>query len=126
MVKIVHIIFLLLWSGACLALENIYSFDQPEKKVRFEHIIQSYRCVVCENQTLAESEATLARDLRATVYEKIKSGETDEAVDLYLKNRFGHFIQYKPEFKWDTALLWLGPFLFLILGVFFVWKRTRH
>jgi cytochrome c-type biogenesis protein CcmH len=125
MQQIMIILFLWVFSSSSFALEALYPFDRPEQKARFGRLIKSYRCVVCENQTLAESEATLARDLRSIIYQKVQKNETDSEINFYLKNRFGSFIEYKPAFALNTVLLWLGPFLFLLIGLVLVWKHSR-
>ena len=118
-------IFLFSLTLTARAVQAIYPFEQSEQKARFEQLLKSYRCVVCENQTLAESETTLARDLRQLVYDKVKAGESDEQIDGYLQDRYGQFIQYRPAFMLSTLLLWLAPLGLLLLGLFFVWRQSR-
>jgi cytochrome c-type biogenesis protein CcmH len=107
------------------AVEAIYPFSDSAFQARFEQLIKMYRCVVCENQTLAESEATLAKDLRVIIHDKIVAGETDAQIDHYLTERFGDYIEYRPPFDHRTLFLWLGPFLLLLMAVCIVWKRSR-
>lgn len=78
------------------------------------------RCLVCQNQTLAESSADVAEDLRNLVHKLVASGKTDEEIKTYLADRYSDFVLYKPPFKARTAVLWLGPFVLLMLGVL-VW-----
>src|SRR5204863_3476570 len=83
------------------------------------------RCLVCQNQTLAESNAPLAVDLRNQVREQLAAGKSEDEVKAWLVARYGDFVLYKPPFKASTLLLWLGPFLFLLLG-FVVLKRRIY
>jgi cytochrome c-type biogenesis protein CcmH len=75
------------------------------------------RCLVCQNQNLADSNAELAQDLRAQVYQMIQSGKSDQEIIDFMVMRYGDFVLYKPPFKLKTALLWAGPFLLLIIGI---------
>jgi cytochrome c-type biogenesis protein CcmH len=89
------------------AADDFYHFDSIAAKTRFENLTGNLRCLVCQNQNLSESNAPLANDLRTQVYQKIIN---------YLVARYGDFILYKPPFRLATALLWLGPLMFLLCG----------
>lgn len=109
--------------------QTLYPFTSPDDQKRFEQLINQTRCLVCKNQTIAESHTSLAKDLRQKIYEHIKKGYSDEAIQSYLINRYGDFILFEPLFKPITYLLWLTPFilLFLALGYLFylLYKRQR-
>lgn len=96
-----------------------------EKRLRT--LESELRCLVCQNQTLADSSAGLAGDLRLQVVEQMRAGKSDDEIKDYLVARYGDFILYKPRFKAETYLLWVGPFLILALaiGVGFVVIRRR-
>jgi cytochrome c-type biogenesis protein CcmH len=113
--------FSLLASPVCFAATEIYPFTSLVEKQRFHHIIQELRCLVCQNQNLADSNALLAKDLRQLIYTKIKQGESESAIKNYLVSRYGEFILFKPVFSPLTYLLWLGPF---ILFAFILIKAT--
>ena len=100
------------------------SYPLPTKKqeAQFSHLLKELRCLVCQNQDLADSSAGLAEDLRNQVYEMIKEGKSDDEVINYLTARYGDFILFKPPVKALTALLWYGPGLFLLLGLFIFWR----
>jgi cytochrome c-type biogenesis protein CcmH len=81
---------------------------------RIRHLSEKLRCLVCQNQTLADSNAELAEDLRKEVRAQVKAGKTDEQIVGYLVERYGDFVLYEPPFKATTALLWIGPFVLLV------------
>ena len=99
-----------------------------EQDARYRALIHELRCLVCQNQTIADSDADLASDLRTQVHERIAAGESDEQIRHYVTERYGDFVLYKPPFKSTTAVLWVGPFALVALGVlvfFFVVRRRK-
>ena len=82
--------------------------------------LKKYRCLVCQNQSIADSDAPLAKQMRAMVVAEIASGTTEDALAQKLKNQFGEYILYDPPFSQHTALLWIAPLLFLLAGVIFI------
>lgn len=108
------IILLLCCSG--LQAGPLYKFQNNGARLRFQHLTQRLRCLVCQNQNLAESQAPLAADLRQTVYHLIQQGDSDDKIRDYLVHRYGDFILYTPPMKRSTALLWLAPVFFLLVG----------
>jgi cytochrome c-type biogenesis protein CcmH len=101
---------------------SIYPLDSAKKEAQFNHLLKDLRCLVCQNQDLADSNAELAKDLRLQVYQLVKEGKTDTEISDYLTSRYGDFILFKPPVKAVTLLLWFGPFLFLLLGFFIFWR----
>ena len=99
-----------------------YPFDSVKKEVQFNHLLKDLRCLVCQNQDLADSNAELAKDLRDQVYQMVKEGKSDSEISDYLTARYGDFILFKPPVKSITLLLWFGPFLFLLLGFVIFWR----
>ncbi|HAF87871.1 MAG: cytochrome C biogenesis protein [Legionellaceae bacterium] len=97
-----------------------------QKEAQFNHLLKNLRCLVCQNQDLADSNATLARDLKQQVYTMVQAGNSDGEVIAYLTQRYGDFILFKPPFKPLTWLLWLGPFVFLTLGIIVVWRTCSR
>ena len=81
----------------------------------YQGIIQEVRCLVCQNQSIAESNAELAKDLREEVFQQVEQGRNEAQVKSYLKERYGDFVLYEPSFKQSTYFLWLSPILILIL-----------
>ena len=114
---------LLIFLGTTQALANsIYPLDSAKKEAQFTHLLKDLRCLVCQNQDLAESNAELAQDLRAQVYQLVKEGKSDSEISDYLTSRYGDFILFKPPVKAVTLLLWFGPALFLLLGLLIFWR----
>jgi cytochrome c-type biogenesis protein CcmH len=93
---------------------EILSDAKLEQRAR--NISAGLRCLVCQNQSIDDSDATLAKDLRVLVREHLQAGDSDEQIRGYLVARYGNFILLKPPFGWDTALLWISPFVLLALG----------
>ena len=91
--------------------------DNPQAEARLKHLAVELRCLVCQNQTLADSHAPLAEDLRREVREMIAKDMSDKDIIEFLVTRYGDFILYRPPLKATTTLLWLGPFVLLIAGV---------
>ena len=90
----------------------------PEQEVLYQAIVQEVRCLVCQNQSIAESNAELAKDLRVEISNQIKEGKTEQEIKGFLLNRYGDFVLYQPSFNKKTLFLWLSPLilLFLIYG----------
>lgn len=124
------VIFLWLCSVSMFAMSNsLYPLETPKQEAQFSHLLRELRCLVCQNQDLVDSNAELAKDLRAEVYHLVQEGKTDSEITQYLTTRYGDFILFKPPVKAITAVLWFGPAAFLLLGFFIFWhtclKRTR-
>lgn len=115
-------IFLSILSTFSVWANSTYPFDSVKKEAQFNHLLKDLRCLVCQNQDLADSNAELAKDLRAQVYQLVKDGKSDSEVNDYLTARYGDFILFKPPVKAVTLLLWFGPFLFLVLGMIIFWR----
>lgn len=110
--------FLMLGAPAGLA--------QTQDEARAKALFAELRCVVCQNQSILESDADVAKDLRQIVREQIASGRTDQQIRQFLTDRYGEFILLKPLFSWHTALLWLAPFLMLAIGCFALVLAARR
>lgn len=107
----------LLLATPVLAKEAAPLAQDPAVEQRMINITSELRCLVCQNESLAASQAELAGDLRNEVRDLIKQGKTDQQIKDYLVARYGDFVLYRPPVKPTTWLLWGGPFLFLIVGV---------
>jgi cytochrome c-type biogenesis protein CcmH len=97
-----------------------------EQQARYVRFTNELRCLVCQNQTIAESQAPLAVDLRERVGAQIAEGKTDAEIVDWLTARYGDFVLYRPPFKASTAMLWLSPFLLLGLALLIAWRVTRR
>lgn len=112
------------WLPAWGAIDS-YQFEDPEQAVRYHELILELRCLVCQNQSLADSDADLAKDLRNQVYDMIRAGNSNGEVVDYLVARYGDFVLYRPPLKPSTYLLWIGPFLLLALGALVLIRNVR-
>ena len=101
--------------------QTIYPFDTVQQERQFQHLLRELRCLVCQNQDLADSNAGLAKDLRNDVYQLVRASKSDGEIVTYLTDRYGDFILFKPPVKAITVLLWFGPACFLLLGLFVFW-----
>lgn len=118
---------LLFFASIASATER-YPFQDPDKRQQFYHLITQFRCLVCQNQDLASSNSALADDLRSQIYYLVRQGKSNKMVSDYMQARYGEFILFSPPWRWQTVLLWLGPFLLLGVGVlvlFFVMRKAR-
>lgn len=101
---------------------SLYPLPTAKQDSQFSHLLKELRCLVCQNQDLADSNAGLAKDLREQVYRLVQEGKTDAEIINYLTARYGDFILFKPPVKPLTAMLWFGPALFLLLGLVIFWR----
>jgi cytochrome c-type biogenesis protein CcmH len=103
-------------------------FASQQQQVRFDKLTQELRCLVCQNQNLADSDAPLAHDLRREVHEMLIAGRTNEQIKQFLVQRYGDFVLYRPPVQTNTYLLWLAPLILLLAGAWFlrisIRKRT--
>ena len=118
---------LLMATQLAYAAVEVHRFDDPAQEARYKVLINELRCLVCQNQNLADSNAELATDLRTRVSEMILAGDDDQAIIDVMLNRYGDFVLYKPPFKISTSLLWLGPFMILAGAVLIpLWHIRRR
>ncbi len=104
---------------------EFHDFKTTEQEQLYLKLIAELRCVKCQNQNLAESNAELAKDMRDKTYELILKGGTRADVIKYMTDRYGDFVLYNPPFKKNTLLLWVGPPLFLLLSLIFIFKLIK-
>ena len=109
-----------------LFVAPVWAAEGPELEKRVSALAQELRCLVCQNQTLADSNAPLAIDLRNQIREQVRAGASDEQVVGFMVARYGDFVRYRPPFTAKTFLLWTGPFLFLALGAWLLVRRVRR
>ena len=112
------------------AAVDIVEFTNPENERRYKSLVAELRCLVCQNQNIAASNADLAKDLRQQVYNRIQKGETDQEIIAFMVARYGDFVLYKPPLKAKTLVLWVGPFVLLLVAIaamiFFIRSRSKH
>ena len=115
---------------AVQAVEPGEMLNDPALEARARHISQELRCLVCQNQSIDDSNAPLARDLRIIVRERLTAGDSDQQAVDYIVDRYGHFVLLKPPVAANTLVLWYGPALLtllaLALAVLFLRKRPQH
>ena len=111
--------------------KNSYSVEpeeflqNPKQEMRARNISKNIRCLVCQNQSIDDSSAPLAKDLRALIRIKVQENDTDEEIYKFLTDRYGDFILLKPPFKISTFLLWSLPFVFFIIGIFILFLHNK-
>ncbi len=114
--KWIALFVILFLSGPVWAGEARPLADDPAAEARLKHLAVELRCLVCQNQTLADSNAPLAEDLRREVREMIAKNMSDQEIIEFLTARYGDFVLYRPPLKATTTLLWVGPFVLVIIG----------
>jgi len=111
--------------------KNSYSVEpeeflqNPKQEMRARNISKNIRCLVCQNQSIDDSSAPLAKDLRTLIRIKVQEKDTDEEIYKFLTDRYGDFILLKPPFKISTFLLWSLPFIFFIIGIFILFSHNK-
>lgn len=113
-------------AGAPAAVFESGEFANPAQAERYHALINELRCLVCQNQSIADSNADLAADLRREVHRMISAGDTDQAILDYLVERYGDFVLYRPPLKPTTVLLWVGPFLVCVIALLVLRSRVRR
>lgn len=118
LVAVAFLFGLLLVMGSALSIVTIEEtpLDDPLAEARAREIMKGVRCLVCQNQSIEDSNADLAKDLRQIVRERVAAGDGEKEVHDFLRARYGDWVLLKPPFKARTLLLWIGPFLILALG----------
>ena len=128
MIKKIFVIFIF---TSQLLLNNSYSVEpdevlqNPKQELRARDISKNIRCMVCQNQSIDESNAPLAKDLRILIRNQIKNGKNNKEIYEFLTDRYGDFILLKPAFKLNTLALWLLPFIFVLFGIFIVFFHNK-
>jgi cytochrome c-type biogenesis protein CcmH len=102
-----------------------FKFDSPEKEKVFHKLSEELRCLVCQNQNIAESNADLAKDLRLEIYNMLSQGKTEDEIVSFMVQRYGDYVLYRPPFKPLTWLLWLGPAIVFLIGLLIVVRYLK-
>ena len=123
---IISICLVHFFSNNAQTLEPDEILENQEQELRARNISKNIRCMVCQNQSIDESNAPLAKDLRILIREKIKAGKNNEEIYKFLTDRYGDFILLKPPLKKSTFMLWFLPFVFLAIGIFILsWHHKK-
>ena len=113
------------FSKNCFAVEPDEILQDQQQEFRAREISKNIRCMICQNQSIDESNAPLAKDLRILIRNKITKGDEDDEIYKFLTNRYGDFILLKPPLKLSTLALWFLPFIFFIFGIFIVFSHNK-
>ena len=116
----------LMLTGSVNAIDAVAAFDDPEMQARYEKIISEVRCLKCQNQTIKDSNAFLASDLRREIRHMLEEGKTDDEIYDFLVARYGDFALYRPRASGKTLILWIAPMLFLVFGALALWRVVQR
>ena len=126
LLSIVNIfIMILLFSKSSYSVEPEEFLQNPKQEMRARNITKNIRCLVCQNQSIDDSSAPLAKDLRVLIRTMVQKNNTDEEIYKFLTDRYGDFILLKPPIKIDTFLLWSLPFVFFMIGIFILFLHNK-
>jgi cytochrome c-type biogenesis protein CcmH len=117
--------FVLTLSAPALAVQPDEILPDPKLEARARALSAGLRCLVCQNQSIDDSDAPLARDLRLLIRERLLAGDDDRAVESFIVDRYGEFVLLKPRLAMKTMVLWAGPFLVLLIASLFMLTRHR-
>ncbi|PYS32296.1 MAG: cytochrome C biogenesis protein CcmH [Acidobacteria bacterium] len=128
MKRIVFLISLVICFASVALAKEAKPAEDPQIEQRMRALTEQLRCLVCQNETLADSRADLAEDLRKEIREQMKAGKSDQEIIAFLTQRYGDFVLYKPPVKSTTYLLWFGPFVLLFAGtgVLYLYLKKRR
>ena len=122
---IITLFFNVFFSAKLLGVEPEEILSNPKNELRAREISKNVRCMICQNQSIDESNAPLAKDLRLLIREKIKEGKNDKEIYNFLTDRYGDFILLNPPFKLTTLALWFFPFIFFIFGIYLIFLHNK-
>ena len=128
MKSITLLLFLILLSQAWTvgAIDTTAALENPEQQALYERLTAEVRCLVCQNQTIADSTAPLAQDLRREIRQRIEQGQTEGQIKIFLTDRYGDFVLYRPRFGGVSSVLWIAPGLLLLIGAVVLWRIVRR
>ncbi|EFE95514.1 cytochrome c-type biogenesis protein [Serratia odorifera] len=124
--RIVMLILVALFSYSAAAAIDTYRFNSVEQEQQYRELTEQLRCPKCQNNSIADSNAIIAADMRTKVYELMMQGQSKQQIIDYMVARYGNFVTYKPPVTPATLILWLGPLLFVLIGGAVVIMRSRR
>jgi cytochrome c-type biogenesis protein CcmH len=124
--RLIVVIASLMFTMAAFAIDTGKAFDDPEMQARYERLIAETRCVTCQNQSIKDSNAFIAADLRREIQRLMSEGKSDEEIAEFLVTRYGDFVLYRPRMAGKTMLLWIAPFAFVLFAIFVLIRVLRH
>ncbi len=126
MKKLIVFFAAMLLTSPLYAIDKEKRFDDPEMQARYEQLISEVRCLQCQNQSIKDSNVSLAADLRREIARMIEEGQTNDEIADFLVVRYGEFALYRPRTTGKTLVLWIAPFLLVLLGGFALARVLRH
>ena len=126
MKRIVVLFFAALLALPAFAIDQGETFDDPELQARYEKLISEVRCLQCQNQSIKDSNVTLAADLRREIARMIDEGQTDAEIADFLVTRYGEFALYRPRMSGKTLMVWVAPIVLALIGLFALVRVIRH
>ena len=117
MIRVAMLVLLLTFTPLAVAKVEVLQFDTEEQEATYNKMIDELRCLVCQNQNLADSNAELAVDMRRKTHEMVMQNKNEKEIAAFMVERYGDFVLYRPPLNSSTLLLWSGPFLILLVGV---------
>jgi len=108
------------------AIDTEKAFEDPAMQARYEQLIAEVRCVTCQNQSIKDSSAFIASDLRREIRRLMSEGKSDVEITDFLVTRYGDFVLYRPRFSGKTLVLWIAPFLLVLIGGVAIFQVVRH
>lgn len=124
--RLLIVIASLLFTVSVFAIDTGKAFEDPEMQARYEHLIAEVRCVTCQNQSIKDSNAFIAADLRREIKRLMSEGKSDAEVTDFLVTRYGDFVLYRPRTTGKTLFLWIAPFAFILFAGFVLVRVLRH
>lgn len=124
--RLLTLLLILVSTTTAFAIDQDKRFEDPEMQARYERLISEVRCLQCQNQSIKDSNVTLAADLRREIARMIEEGQTDEQIADFLVTRYGEFALYRPRTTGKTMILWLVPFALVLFGVYALTRVVRH
>lgn len=123
---VVGLLLLLSFAIPSLAAIEVFDFDTPAQEAQFQELSHTLRCPKCQNNSISDSNAELAKDLREKVYHMTKEGKNKQEIVDYMVARYGNFVTYNPPLTASTAILWLAPLLVIVIGFIFIIRRSTR
>lgn len=124
--KKLFVLMTLMLSFSVAAVIDVYDFETEEQEVLFRTLTAELRCPKCQNNNLADSNASIAKDMRQKTYNMVIAGQDEDQIVTYWIDRFGNFVLYKPPVTLGTAILWVGPGLFVLFGGLIIVRNSRR
>jgi cytochrome c-type biogenesis protein CcmH len=113
-------------AAPAVALDVYGQLENPVLQARYDRITHELRCLVCQNESIADSNVELAQDLRRQVREMLTAGKSDDAIFTFMTDRYGEFVRFAPPLEAKTLLIWGAPFIMLLLGGTIIYRVVRH